>query len=102
MCAAARNLRFLPFALEFSGLLHIIFNAVQRAVENIYEWPMEERWIKANAKLMGVPDNKERLIERCFLGAPSEDRALLRKYLGHHVTWRWAQLEDVASQQALL
>ena len=42
----ARNVMFLMRALEINELMHIVFNAVERAVKGVPEWKQEEKMLK--------------------------------------------------------
>ena len=96
-----RKIVFLPNAMKQRGLLHVGFNALEEAFENVPEFKQYKEGLKSLAKICGEPSYKERLLQTCLRydqGASKEDRRVVHSYAGTHVAWRWEHLEDVAGQ----
>jgi hypothetical protein len=78
----AKDLVFLINALQQSGLLHLLFNALQEAIEATHESGFLEPLLKALTKVCGDKSYSERLLEKGFPKADRVARRLLHSYQG--------------------
>lgn len=85
---------FLPNAFEVPAHQHIIFNALQTAIEKEPDWNYYLQKLRAVSKIVGHKACKARLLETCYKGAPAADRAQVEKYRYTHIDWRWEELEE--------
>lgn len=95
--ASVRQTYFLPSCLEHIGHKHVIFNALESAVESQHEWSEFKVGLAALLKLLGKRCNRERLIGSCMTGAgvtEAEKMLLNRCNNKSIVDWRWEYLED--------
>jgi hypothetical protein len=98
----AINTHLFPFSFDQLGLLHIFFNPLEEATNEVEEWPAAEKQLKAMAKLVGDHSYKERLLEKGMQTATREERYTIHAYEGHILDWRWEHLEEVLAQMVFV
>ena len=91
----AREMMFLYNALEQTGNLHIMFNAVEHAIKAVREWPKFQEGLRSFCKVCGEPSYKALVLKECFASAPKEARARLHQFSGQHVDFKWEHLEEI-------
>jgi hypothetical protein len=79
---------FLPRAVQVDGVLHILFDALERAWTSQKFWPKYEGLMKAVSKFLGARSYKERFLQKCMSHATAAERTAVIRFQGSHVDWR--------------
>jgi hypothetical protein len=95
---AARNITFLMNSLDQTGVLHVIFNALETALKKVDEWQTYEDGLRAACKVAGEPSRKEILLDVIFADSPRDVRHRVHRFSAAVVDWRWETLEEVLEQ----
>ena len=91
---------FFHSSLDVSGLMHVVYNALEAAVTGQRHWPKFQKQLRAICKLCGEKSYQEVVANQMLraAGASALDIQTLCAFNAKHLDWRWETLETVLAQ----
>jgi hypothetical protein len=90
----AKDIYFLPYALDVRGHCHLCNNAIQRAVESTDEWILLKPLVTAMCYCLGNKMTKVCVLE-LLSGSEARFRQIVHSWSVDLIEWRWSELEYV-------
>ena len=91
---------FFHSSLDVSGLMHVVYNALEAAVTGQRHWPKFQKQLRAICKLCGEKSYQEVVANQMLraAGASALDIQMLCAFNAKHLDWHWETLETVLAQ----